>query len=441
MVPDTNWRIKMLNKLYKRLHAIFIISIMLIITLIIAIISINYLSVENVNDSFLFQRMSMLLIYQLEDSEEGFKSDVKDYEKKYSIFSLLEDANGNVIYQSNMSLPTNSQTVLNRLKEQINTQQSTNLNVQTSTVQVGIFEIEGTSDDKYWGIPAKVFSKNGNVYSLLLIYPQKTVTELLQRQIPFYVLIWLSAFLGIIIISRILLKKAFDPTERILKSQKEFVASASHELKSPLAVILSNAEIVERISINDTQIQKSIKTIDAECIRMSNLIKDMLLLASSDAKTWTLHKEDVNVDTLLITLYETFEPVCEKQGLSLKLELSEQIYPVLYTDKERLLQILSIFMDNAICYSKHDSSIQIQTSFTTKDITFFIVDHGAGINDEDKPFIFNRFYCADKSRTDKSHFGLGLSIAEELAKMANAKVGFKDTNGGGATFFLTFQIK
>lgn len=431
----------MLNKLYKKLHAIFISSIMLIITFIIAIISINYISIENVNDSTLFQRMSMLLIYQLEDSEENFKSDIKEYEEKYSIFTMLEDTNGNVVYQSDMSLPTNSQTVLKRLKAQMNTQQSRNLNVQTSTVQIGIFEIEGTSNDKYWGIPAKVFSKNGNVYRLLLIYQQKTITELLQKQMSFYILIWLGAFWGVIIISRILLKKAFDPTEHVLKSQKEFVASASHELKSPLAVIMANAEIVERLSINNTQIQKSIKTIDAECIRMSNLIKDMLLLASSDAKTWTLHKEDVNVDTLLITLYETFEPVCKKQGLSLNLELSEQVYPVLYTDKERLLQILSIFMDNAIYYSKYGSNIQIQTSFATKDITFFIVDHGVGINHEDKPFIFNRFYCADKSRTDKLHFGLGLSIAEELAKMANGKIGLKDTISGGATFFITLQIK
>ena len=80
----------------------------------------------------------------------------------------------------------------------------------------------------------------------------------------------------------------------------------------------------------------------------------MLLLASSDAKTWTLHKSTINVDTLLITLYETYEPVCMKQNLELKLHLSEESYPAMLTDKDRLFQILCAFMDNAIQHSPYE---------------------------------------------------------------------------------------
>ena len=74
-------------------------------------------------------------------------------------------------------------------------------------------------------------------------------------------------------------------------------------------------------------------------------------------------------------------------------------------------------------------------------MTFYVVDHGCGVAEEDKPFIFNRFYCADKSRTDKSHFGLGLSIAKELSRILGGKIGFEDTAGGGATFYLTMPLK
>ena len=81
------------------------------------------------------------------------------------------------------------------------------------------------------------------------------------------------------------------------------------------------------------------------------------------------------------------------------------------------------------------------TSQTSKEFTFLVVDHGCGIAEKDKPFIFDRFYCADKSRTNKAHFGLGLSIAKELAKMLSGKIGFSDTSGGGTTFFLTLPIK
>lgn len=93
-------------------------------------------------------------------------------------------------------------------------------------------------------------------------------------------------------------------------------------------------------------------------------------LASSDAKTWTLHKSTINVDTLLITLYETYEPVCMKQNLELKLHLSEESYPAMLTDKDRLFQILCVFMDNAIQHSKNNSLIEIEVIATEKNIAF-----------------------------------------------------------------------
>lgn len=111
----------------------------------------------------------------------------------------------------------------------------------------------------------------------------------------------------------------------------------------------------------------------------------------------------------------------------LKTCISEESYPVLYTDRERLFQILSIYLDNAVYYSPENSTIEIRTKQTSKELTFYVVDHGCGVAEEDKPFIFNRFYCADKSRTDKSHFGLGLSIAKELSRILGGKIGFEDT--------------
>ena len=86
-------------------------------------------------------------------------------------------------------------------------------------------------------------------------------------------------------------------------------------------------------------------------------------------------------------------------------------------------------MDNAIHHSINNKQIEIKTAAAAKHITFFVIDHGKGIPKDDKPYIFNRFYCADKSRTDKSNFGLGLSIADELAKMMNGNVGCEDTDG------------
>ena len=140
-------------------------------------------------------------------------------------------------------------------------------------------------------------------------------------------------------------------------------------------------------------------------------------------------------------LYEAYEPICRKKSIHLDLNLDVESYPQIYTDQERVFQVLSIFLDNAVSYSKENSNIEILTSQTSKEFTFLVVDHGCGIAEKDKPFIFDRFYCADKSRTNKAHFVLGLSIAKELAKMLSGKIGFSDTSGGGTTFFLTLPIK
>ena len=153
---------------------------------------------------------------------------------------------------------------------------------------------------------------NDTVYHGTFLYQTANLTDILQKTLPIYLLIWLLACIVVIILTRYLLKKSFAPTERILQSQKDFVATASHELKSPLAVMISNTDmLLDDVSLNE-QAKQALQTIDFECMRLSRLVKDMLLLASSDAKTWTLHKSTINVDTLLITLYETYEPVCMK---------------------------------------------------------------------------------------------------------------------------------
>lgn len=282
---------------------------------------------------------------------------------------------------------------------------------------------------------------NDNVYHATFLYQIASLTNILQKTLPIYFLIWLLACVFVIVLTHYLLKKAFYPTERILKSQKDFVATASHELKSPLAVIISNTDMLfENTSLNG-QAKQAVQTIDFECMRLSCLVKDMLLLASADAETWTLHKDKINVDTLLITLYEIYEPVCINQNIELKLHLSEESYPAMITDKNRLFQILCIFMDNAIQHASNNSLIEIEVTVTEKNIAFSVLDHGQGISNESKNYIFDRFYSGDNSHADKSNFGLGLSIAKELTQLLNGTVSVNDTEGGGATFTVKFPLK
>ena len=431
----------MLDNLYKKLYIIFISSIMLVITAIIGVLCINSIDNKQRGDSIFFQRLSMLMIYELENPEKNPQTIIKPYENQYSIFALLTDAKGNVVYQGNSLFPTDINLLLEKFAEKSNAESTAILNHTSTTTQNGILTFSGVSHDKYWGIPAVIVDKNGTIFHLSLLYQKKTTYELIKKQLPFYILIWFISLLCIAAVSRFLLKHAMKPTEKVLKSQKDFIASASHELKAPLAVILASNDKISSLSDNIPDIRKASNIINTESMRMSKLIKDMLFLASSDAGTRKISKTMVNLDTLLITLYEAYEPICNKKGMTLNVNFIDTHFPVIYTDQECLFQILSIFMDNAVSHSKTNTAIQIKASLVHKDINISIIDHGQGISAEDKPYIFDRFYCADKSHTDKSHFGLGLSIAKDLARLLSAEIGLKDTEDHGATFFLILPLK
>lgn len=434
----------MLKPLSKKLNAFFITTIMLIITSIMIILCKNYIHMEQSNEIIFFQKMATQMIYQFEDSSQDFRSIADFYhEYRHSIFCYIQDTSGKMIYQTDSDFPTDADTLLERFRIQTGKEDTfiiTN-DKKPTTDQSGIFEFHGTRNDEYLGILATIVMPNNTAYHLSLIYRQQSLFDILTKQAFLYVSLWFLSLIAVSIMSHFLIKKALEPTEVMLKSQKDFIASASHELKSPLAVILANAEKLEQLQIDHTEFRKSVNILDNECMRMSKLVKDMLLLASSDAKSWTLCKNIIDIDTLLISLYEAYEPICISKKICLRLEISESSYPKFCADGERLFQILSIFMDNAIHHSINNEQIEIKTAVTAKHITFFVIDHGKGIPEDVKPYIFNRFYCADESRTDKSNFGLGLSIADELAKMMNGKVGCKDTDGGGATFFVTLPLK
>jgi signal transduction histidine kinase len=256
-------------------------------------------------------------------------------------------------------------------------------------------------------------------------------------QIILYLGIDLLGCFALFLVSCFFVGKVLKPVEESQKRQNEFIAAASHDLRTPLAVIQTNASA---LLIEGVDNQRFVPKIKAECRRMSRLISDMLILASSDAKTWQIQKEDINTESYLIDLYDTFYELCRKKNHVLKLDLPEENLPVIHSDKGRLTQIIGILIDNAVCYSPEESSITLSPYIRRSSFCLEVEDHGCGISKEQKEKIFNRFYCVDKSRNDNTHFGLGLSVAKELIELHGAKIYVKDTEGGGATFLLEIPL-
>ena len=430
----------MLNHLFQKLHLFFVMTIMVIVTGVIGLSFSNHVNASEAAEVTFLQRMTALIVNQLEEEGANAKEVLSAYEKDMSVSSKLTDAYGELLYESRTGLE-DIEGQLNNVGMQIVTSSAEEEGNQTKLPAVeGMVEMKGNHYERYLINLAHFTSEDDTNNSLTLVYEQTPIFQMFLEQLPMYLAIWIVTLLCVSLVSRFLLKKALEPTERVMQSQKEFVASASHELKAPLAVIVANVENMQHEAQNEG-LQGNLKVIDSECMRMSRLIKDMLLLASSDAEKWTIHTSEVNVDTLLISLYEAYEPRCMKKKIKLTLDLGEELFPVIMTDKERLFQLLSIYLDNALHYSPEGKEIQIRVDMSSKELTFWIADHGIGVEEKDKPFIFDRFYCADQSHTDKSHFGLGLSIAKELARMLQGKIGMEDTPGGGASFFFTLALK
>ena len=430
----------MLNHLFQKLHLFFVMTIMVIVTGVIGLSFSNHVNASEAAEVTFLQRMTALIVNQLEEEGANAKEVLSAYEKDMSVSSKLTDAYGELLYESRTGLE-DIEGQLNNVGMQIVTYSAEEEGNQAKLPAVeGMVEMKGNHYERYLINLAHFTSEDDTNNLLTLVYEQTPIFQMFLEQLPMYLAIWIVTLLCVSLVSRFLLKKALEPTERVMQSQKEFVASASHELKAPLAVIVANVENMQHEAQNEG-LQGNLKVIDSECMRMSRLIKDMLLLASSDAEKWTIHTSEVNVDTLLISLYEAYEPRCMKKKIKLTLDLGEELFPVIMTDKERLFQLLSIYLDNALHYSPEGKEIQIRVDMSSKELTFWIVDHGIGVEEKAKPFIFDRFYCADQSHTDKSHFGLGLSIAKELARMLQGKIGMEDTPGGGASFFFTLDLK
>lgn len=151
----------------------------------------------------------------------------------------------------------------------------------------------------------------------------------------------------------------------------------------------------------------------------------------------------VPLDTFLIELYERYTPVAAAQGRALTLELPEQPLPAIYADAQRLEQLFAVLLGNAFDHTPPGTPVELCAEMCRggkREVRVLVIDHGPGVPQADKARIFDRFARGDGSRTDKTHLGLGLAVAAEIAALHGAALRVQDTPGGGATFALLWPL-
>ena len=291
--------------------------------------------------------------------------------------------------------------------------------------------------DGYYAAAYRI-EKQDSMVDLILLYSLAQMEAGIQNQ---RVLVFLASSVAVfvlVIFSWLFTGKMLRPIQENQRRQTEFIAAASHELRTPLAAILSAASAMERAE--PMQSSQFSDMIHREGNRMSRLIGDMLTLSSSDSKGWALQKQPVELDMLLLEVYEAHYPLAKEQGIELTLSLYEQNVPSMNLDRDGINQVLSILLDNARYHTPTPGKIELELTVHRKNVQIRVSDTGPGVPDDEKRRIFERFYRSEKSRSHRGHFGLGLSIAAEIVKKHNGRIWVQDATIGGAEFVVELPL-
>lgn len=326
------------------------------------------------------------------------------------IYTILLDSNNNIIDIINHSNNDLSNSVI-------------------SDITKDILSEENISNRHIGNLYISEYSYAFKSYDYLIISDISKIGQELRYYLTFSFVLLMAFEIIIYVISSIITKWIVKPVEESFERQKIFIADASHELKTPLSVIMASGESLEK----DPGEREWIKNINNESKRMSCLITELLELASSEKK----HEKNYKVSDLskIIELTSlTFEGKAIEKNIKIEMDIEEHInISLMESDIRELMEIL---LDNAVKHSFKDQSIEISLKRKQKEIELLVSNRGEDIPNGEEEKIFERFYRVDKVRNRKENrYGLGLAIAKNIVTNHNGVISASSSNG-----ITTFKV-
>ena len=236
------------------------------------------------------------------------------------------------------------------------------------------------------------------------------------------------------------INRMLDRIERSYNSQKQFVSDASHELRTPIAVIRGYTDMLKRWGKDDPEIlDEGITAISQETEGMKDLVESLLFLARHDKKTLMMEKSVFSVEELLSEIQKEEQMVHTDYSF----RIGQQEPVSLSADRNMIKQVVRILCDNAVKYSEPHTEITLACHKNEEGCCCITVkDMGQGISSEDLPHIFDRFYRSDKARkSETGGHGLGLSIAKIIILAHNGKIRVKSKPGSGTEFSVLLPLE
>lgn len=233
------------------------------------------------------------------------------------------------------------------------------------------------------------------------------------------------------------LNQMLDNLQEAFEAQERFVSDASHELKTPIAVLQGYSDMLKRWGKKDQAVlDESVEAIFKETQHMKNLVEMLLFLARTNNKTANLKIENFFLNDLLEEIIKDTQHTCNNRILS----TGKMMAFTIDADRELIKQLIRTLIENAIKYTGENGEIKL-SCYTDGEFGYVVVqDNGIGISKEDLPHIFERFYRADKARSRGSGSGLGLSIAKKIADAHNAEILISSEPGAGTIVNLKMNL-
>ena len=226
--------------------------------------------------------------------------------------------------------------------------------------------------------------------------------------------------------------------ERLEATRRDYVANISHELRTPLASMRGIAEGLRDGLVEEPDRQRYYELIVGEVQRLTRLVNDLLELSSLQARSQVFETEKVLCADTLYELADRTTGLAQEKGLILHVQADDSLPPV-SANEDRLQQVLTILLDNAIKYTPAGGSITLGAEQKAQGVRFFVRDTGIGMDEYNMRHAFERFYQADPSHGAKGS-GLGLSIAHEILAKMNVKIRVTSTPGVGSEFYFDLPI-
>lgn len=236
-----------------------------------------------------------------------------------------------------------------------------------------------------------------------------------------------------------LASKALKPIVKAWEKQQLFVSDASHELRTPLTIIQSRLELLLKAPEKPVrEVGENIAISLSETRRLSKLVKNLLTLAKADSNVIELDKKIFCLNKAINNICEPYIEIAEFGDKTFIEELEEDVN--INADEDRITQLIIILLDNSLKYTNEGDTIKVSLKKKNNKVFITVEDDGIGINAQDLPHIFDRFYRGDKARGREGGHGLGLSIAKWIVDKHSGHIGISSEEGKGTKIEITLPI-